>query len=99
MFTCSGLIVDIESASSFSGLNPATITPTYQANGTPVANQGQYSLGNPGDAVILRVMYSWPIFGGPLAIGLANQITGTGTSATAARLLSATVVFKNEPYS
>ena len=44
-----------------------------------------------GDVVIMRVMYGWPIVGGPFAFGLSNQPNGTF-------LLIATAVFKNEPY-
>ena len=36
-------------------------------------------------------MYNWPVVGGPLLPGLANQANGD-------RLLVATAVFKNEPY-
>ena len=36
-------------------------------------------------------MYDWPVVGGPLAWGLANQ---SGNY----HLLLATAVFKNEPY-
>ncbi len=39
----------------------------------------------------MRVMYGWPIVGGPFAFGLSNQPNGTF-------LLIATAVFKNEPY-
>jgi hypothetical protein len=36
-------------------------------------------------------MYDWPVFGGPLGLGLANQ--GNGTF-----LMVGTAVFKTEPY-
>jgi hypothetical protein len=53
--------------------------------------QGAYSPGNAGDIVIMRVLYDWPMIGGPLALGLANQPDG-------GHLMVATAVFKNEPF-
>jgi hypothetical protein len=41
--------------------------------------------------VVMRVMYQWPVFLGPLSMGLANEANG-------ALLLMATATFKNEPY-
>ena len=89
-FTCANLMVDVQSGSSFSGINTAPITLTYNGQGG-VSNTFSYSPGGPGDIVILRVMYNWPIFGGPFAPLLANQPNGS-------RLLVATMVWKNEPY-
>ncbi len=89
-FNCAGLLVDVKSASNFAGLNTAPPVITYNAQGQPT-NTFSYVPGGPGDTVILRVMYNWPIFGGPFAPGLANQSNGT-------RLLVSTVVWKNEPY-
>jgi Flp pilus assembly protein TadG len=90
LFTCGSIMVDVESASSYSTLNTATLTPTYDSKGN-VTNTWAYSPGGPGDIVILRLMYNWPIVAGPLLPGLANQTNGD-------RLLVATTVFKNEPY-
>jgi Flp pilus assembly protein TadG len=90
VFPCSGLMVDVESATSFSALSTTPITITYDANGNPT-NSFNYSPGIQSSAVILRVMYDWPVFGGPLGLGLANQ--GNGTF-----LMVGTAVFKTEPY-
>jgi len=89
-FTCGNLMIDVESSPTYSALNPTTLTPTYNSNGQPT-NTWAYSPGGPGDIVILRVMYNWPVVAGPLLPGLANQSNGD-------RLLVATSVFKNEPY-
>ncbi len=89
IFPCAGLMVDVQSATSFSTLNTAPITPTYGSNGAP--NNMNYSPGMQNAAVIVRVMYDWPVFGGPLGLGLANQANGT-------RLMVGTAVFKTEPY-
>lgn len=89
IFPCGGLMVDVQSASSFSTLNTAPITPTYDTSGN--ATNMNYTPGAQSAAVIVRVMYDWPVFGGPLGLGLANQSNGT-------RLMVGTVVFKTEPY-
>lgn len=90
MFTCSNLMVDVESASSFSSISTSPLTMTYNSSGA-ATNTWSYSPGSAGDIVILRVMYNWPVFGGPLLPGLADQSNGT-------HLLVGTAVFKNEPY-
>jgi Flp pilus assembly protein TadG len=89
-FNCSNLMIDIQSANSFSALNTTPITISYNGSGAPT-NTFAFSPGNPGDVVIMRVMYNWPVVGGPFAYGLANQSNGS-------HLLIATVVFKDEPY-
>ena len=56
-----------------------------------MTNNFAYSTGNPGDILIVRIMYSWPVIASPLMPGLANQPNGN-------HLLVATSVFKTEPY-
>jgi Flp pilus assembly protein TadG len=90
LFTCSNVMVDVESGSSYSAINTTPITITYDAHGNPT-NTFAYSTGNPGDIIILRVMYNWPVIASPLMPGLANQANGD-------HLLIATSVFKTEPY-
>jgi Flp pilus assembly protein TadG len=90
LFTCNNIMVDVESGSSYSAISTTPITITYDAHGN-VSNNFAYSTGNPGDIIILRVMYNWPVVGGGLLPGLANQNNGN-------HLLVATSVFKTEPY-
>jgi Flp pilus assembly protein TadG len=90
LFTCSNIMVDVESATAYSSISTTPLTVTYNGSGA-VTNTWSYSPGNPGDIVILRVMYNWPVVGGPLTLGLADQSNGD-------HLLVATSVFKNEPY-
>jgi Flp pilus assembly protein TadG len=90
LFNCNNIMVDVQSGSSYAGINTAPITLTYDANGN-VTNNFNYSTGNPGDIVIVRVMYNWPVVGGPLLPGLSDQPGGN-------HLLMATSVFKTEPY-
>jgi Flp pilus assembly protein TadG len=90
LFNCSGLIIDVQTSSSFSTANTATPTMTFDKNGN-VTNTWQYQPGSPGDIVVVRVMYQWPVFLGPLGFNLANLSNGK-------RLLMASAAFKNEPY-
>jgi Flp pilus assembly protein TadG len=89
-FQPASVMVDVKSASSYSTLDTTAPVLTYNGAGQ-VSNVWSYSPGAAGDIVIVRVMYAWPIYGGPLAVGLANQGANT-------RLLIGTAVFKNEPY-
>jgi Flp pilus assembly protein TadG len=90
LFTCSGLMVDVRTYSSFSGADTSMPTLTYDAHGN-VTNNWQYNPGGPGDIVVMRLMYRWPVFLGPLGLNLSNLGGGY-------RLLMATSAFKNEPY-
>ena len=90
VFRCPNLMIDVEASTNFSSVNTTAPTPTYSQSGT-VTNTWNYNPGGPGSIVIIRVMYDWPVFGGPLAQPLINQPNQT-------HLLVGTVVIKNEPY-
>jgi Flp pilus assembly protein TadG len=90
LFNCSGLMIDVQTASSFGSANTGAPSLTFDSHGN-VTNAWQYNPGNAGDIVIMRVMYQWPVFIGPLGLGLANLANGN-------LLLMATSTFKNEPY-
>jgi Flp pilus assembly protein TadG len=92
MFNCaSNLYIDVESTStsSFSSINLANPT---NANGTLNTTGFGYSLGNPGDLVIVRLIYQWPIAGSGLVGAIMNPISPNNYT------LVATVAFRNEPY-
>jgi Flp pilus assembly protein TadG len=90
LFNCSKLMIDVQTASSFSAANASMPSLTFDSSGN-VSNSWQFNPGNPGDIVILRVMYQWPVFLGPLGLSLSNESNGN-------LLLMATAAFKNEPY-
>ncbi len=90
LFSCSNIMVDVESASAYSSISTAPPTLNYNTNGN-VTNTWSYNPGGGGNIVILRVMYLWPVVGGPVALSLANQPNNN-------YLLVATSVFKNEPF-
>jgi Flp pilus assembly protein TadG len=89
LFTCTGLMVDVRVANNWSSANTAMPTLTYDNNGN-VNNTWQFNPGNAGDIVVLRVIYLWPVFFGPIAFNMANQANGT-------REIMASAAFQNEP--
>lgn len=89
LFTCTGLMVDVEVANNWSSANVGMPTLTYDSNGN-VNNTWQFNPGNAGDIVVVRVMYLWPVFFGPIAFNMANQANGT-------REIMASAAFQNEP--
>jgi len=90
LFNCSGLMIDLQSATSFSSANTSTPTLTYDSKGN-VTNTWIYNTGSKGDVMVLRVLYQFPVWPGPLGFNLANLSNGK-------RLMMATAVFQNEPY-
>jgi len=87
MFSCAKLNVDVRSFSSFTAVSLPSAT---NANGT-LANNYVYQPGNPGDVVVVRLIYQWPIFASALGFGLVTSANNTNT-------LVATAAFRNEPY-
>ena len=92
MFNCaSNLYIDVESTSTSSFSSISLANPT-NANGTLNTSGFGYSLGNPGDLVIVRLIYQWPIAGSGLVGALMNPVSPNNYT------LVATVAFRNEPY-
>jgi Flp pilus assembly protein TadG len=88
LFSCANMSVTVQSYPAFSSI-------TF---GTPVDNSGnldsskmQYSPGGPGCKVIVTVFYPWQLYVTRLGFNLANYPNNK-------RLLTATAVFKNEPF-
>ncbi|MCP3368904.1 TadE/TadG family type IV pilus assembly protein [Bradyrhizobium cajani] len=89
LFNCSGLMVDMQVANSWSTANTAMPTLTFNGSGA-VTNAWSYDPGNAGDIVVLRVMYVWPVVLGPLGFNLSNLGNGN-------RLIMSSAAFQNEP--
>jgi Flp pilus assembly protein TadG len=88
LFNCqSGVSVDVQKFSSF-----ASVTNTK-----PVDSSGKFNLNpsyNPGgacDIVLVRLFYEYPVYVSLLGLKLSDLSSGK-------RLLAATAVFRNEPY-
>ncbi|HEY1979141.1 MAG TPA: TadE/TadG family type IV pilus assembly protein [Xanthobacteraceae bacterium] len=88
IFSCnSGVYVDVETYPSFSSISlglPVT-------NGAFDPSAINYNPGGPGDIVMLRLYYQYPVFVNLFGFNLSNLKNGTN-------LFAATAVFKNEPY-
>ncbi len=90
LFNCAnGVYVDVETYSSFGSI---TNTPPLDNTGKLVTSNFVYQPGGPGDIVVVRLYYQWPIYVSLMNLGnLANMSNNS-------RLLVATAAFVNEPY-
>lgn len=82
-----GLYIDVKSYASFSSINTAAPITNGALNTTGFG----FVSGGPGDIVVVRLMYQWPVYAALLSFNLSN-------SGTNKRLLMSTVAFRNEPY-
>lgn len=90
LFNCNNFMINVQSYNSFLAANTCTPTLTFNAQGQ-VTNTWSYNPGNPGDIVVVEVMYQWPIVLGPLSFNLSTLSNGN-------RLLVSCAAFKNEPF-
>ena len=92
LFSCSSVMVDLQTQSISAASSDALILtpPTLTYNGSgQVTNSWNYSPGTPGKLEILRVLYQWPVYAGPLGVFFANLSNGN-------LYMSSTQVFQNE---
>jgi Flp pilus assembly protein TadG len=88
LFNCaSGIYIDVKTYASFASVD--TSLPIDQ-NGLLI-NNFTYQPGAPGDIVVVRLLYQWPVYVPLLGFNLADMAGGK-------RLITATVAFRNEPY-
>jgi Flp pilus assembly protein TadG len=88
LFDCqNGVYVDVKTYTNFSGI---TMASPVDANGN-FQNNFSYTPGGPGDIVVVRLFYQWPVYVSILGFSLSNVNGGK-------RLLVATSAFRNEPY-
>lgn len=90
LFNCNGLMIDVQVAGAWTSANTGKPILTYDATGK-VTNAWQFNPGSPGDIVVVRVMYQWPVFLGPLGFNLADQPNGS-------RLIMSSTAFMNEAF-
>jgi Flp pilus assembly protein TadG len=93
MFDCAnGVSIDVQNYKEFSTLNIADPIVTDPIDGKKdFVPPNNYLPGGPGDIVVVRLFYKWPIFITGLGFNLANLRDSK-------RLLTATAAFQNEPY-
>lgn len=88
LFDCTGgIMIDVRTYAAFSAINSAkpidangnlTVTPTYAPGG-------------PGDIVVVRLLYQWPVYVSLLGLNMSDMANNN-------RLIMATAAFRNEPY-
>jgi Flp pilus assembly protein TadG len=84
LFDCAnGVYVDVKKYTAFSGVD---LSPPLDSSGN-FQNNMAYQPGCPGDIVVVRLYYQWPIY-----VSLLQNMSGNK------RLLIATAAFRNEPY-
>ena len=89
LFDCAGgVYVDVKSYSTFGSISGAQPVTNNQFDASKIG----YALGGPGCIQVVSLYYKWPIYVSLLGDNLSN-ISGNY------RLLAASAVFKNEPYS
>jgi Flp pilus assembly protein TadG len=88
LFDCmNGVQVDVRTYAAFSGID----------NSKPIDGNGNltvsptYSPGGPGDIVVVRLLYQWPVYVSLLGLNLSDMANNK-------RLIMATAAFRNEPY-
>ena len=87
LFNCAaGLYVDVKSYPTFASI-PLSKPIT---NGNLNTETG-YQPGEPGNIVVVRMMYQWPVYVSLLGLNLSDVSGGK-------RVLMSTVSFRNEPY-
>jgi len=88
LFNCTGgIYIDVKTYTSFATVDT---TPPIDQNGELI-NNFIYQPGQPGDIVVVRLFYQWPVYVPLLGFNLADMAGGK-------RLMAATVAFRNEPY-
>lgn len=88
LFSCqSGVYVDVETYSTFAAANLGMPVSGGTFNSASLG----YSPGGPGDIVVVRLYYKYPVYVDLFGFSLSTLTGGYN-------LLAATAVFKNEPY-
>ena len=72
-------------------LPPSTLRKPIDTSGNLQTGSFGYKPGGPGDIVVVRMMYEWPVYVSLLGLNLSDM-------ASSKRLLMSTVAFRNEPY-
>jgi Flp pilus assembly protein TadG len=89
LFNCDGSFhVDVKKYASFASINTGK---PIDANGNLDTSNFGYQPGNPGDIVVVRLMYQWPVYVSLLGLNLSDMAGGK-------RLMLSTIAFRNEPY-
>jgi Flp pilus assembly protein TadG len=89
LFNCTaGVYVDVRTYTNFASAGTWSLQIDQSGN---LVNNFVYQPGGPGDIVVVRLLYQWPINISLLGLNLADM---SGHN----RLVIATAAFRNEPY-
>jgi len=89
LMTCANLYVDVKTFTSFTAITDADLASPIDGGGNFV-NNFTYPTPQPGDTVVVRAFYQWPIFVTRMGYDLSNM---SGNK----KLLTATAAFQVEP--
>jgi Flp pilus assembly protein TadG len=90
LFTCSKLMVNVSAYTSFSSASASAPSLTFNSSGV-VTNSWSYTSGNPGQVMVVQLIYQWPIVSGPFGYVLPNISDGTTE-------MMGVTAFRVEPY-
>jgi Flp pilus assembly protein TadG len=90
VFTCSKLMINVQSYTNFSSASTGAPTLTYNSSGQ-VTNSWSYSVGTPGQVMVVQLVYQWPIVSGPIG----SVFTSLGNGYTE---MMGVTAFRIEPY-
>lgn len=88
LFNCNAITYDVQTFADFSGVDTSAPIDSKTKQYVPT---NKFDVGGPGDVVLVRLFYQWPIYVTGLGFDLSNLGNGK-------RLLIATAAFRNEPY-
>ncbi|HML08755.1 MAG TPA: TadE/TadG family type IV pilus assembly protein [Xanthobacteraceae bacterium] len=88
IFNCGNMIIIVQNYASFASAN--TSAPQLYTDGVLNTNWA-YNPGNPGEIMVVQLVYQWPVVSGPLGFMLANLPN------SAAEMMGVSA-FRVEPY-
>jgi Flp pilus assembly protein TadG len=90
LFNCQGgLYIDVKTYAAFANIKKSQLP--VDANGNLQSGTFGYQPGGPGDIVVVRLIYQWPVYVSLLGLNLSD-------SAGSKRIIMSTIAFRNEPY-
>jgi Flp pilus assembly protein TadG len=92
LFDCEKLIVSVKHYPAGTTIPASDLALPIVARA--LVDNSTYEMGNPGDTMVIRAFYPWPLF----VTGLGFNVSDLGTdAATSKKLLAATAAFRVEP--
>jgi Flp pilus assembly protein TadG len=94
LFDCKNkMYIDVRTFAQF-----AAISMNSPTKDSKVVDNFVYQPGGPGDIVVVRLLYPWPVYVQLWNPQLTNLKVNAGSTGNDSRLLVATAAFRNEPF-